>query len=716
MNATKFYVSACRLVIQANPDNASSWQDIYRVLPLLRDSLSCTVCAGLLTEPYTPEETTCEHHVCAACRNGYKSVQPQCSWCKDKSKYIENKQLKTLIQSYKKLCAFIKVTRMYALLEKNKEVLNIIRESEEPPKMKGAVEPLVNNMHSEPVNIKQEIYPEEESEIISPSCLVNDVTSCSGTRRGSTASTADMDGVLRTPCKTETNNIGGHINPVVKDEIFSSPAAKKGKYTDIETYLKVKAELKECKIPESAFTVDSVDRNWASLHDQSIEWQEMVEDEYMDSSNQNHLETPSPDAEHDISRSETPSPPNSQRFAKTPQNGARSTRSAEQFRQDKEDSVLLMRRDTTGSKVHESFILQPRSEAGLCDTDGPATSRINLEWGSSGGRRLSNGGSKVTATPLILPRLSSEEDTPRTVPPKLVDKKRLGKKMVGCRCGAASSSPGKLTCCGQRCPCYVSLKSCIDCKCRGCNNPNLPGGGKSVPYRKEILIHEDNIELETSVTVDGQRPRSRTGIRVVSTATKSSTPATPAAALCSGDSGFGSSVVRVPSANSDDVDSMTDVDINTIPVVNLTSPSSYKTILGSSPVVHRLLPTTQSSGTTCSSRSAKAGSPLSTVTVMPSSSLSTVSIPLNSLSPRLKLRPVDQLQRREIKARVIPTSFRLKAAPYTRLAVNGKVNSKNSVGLQTISLMSLLKNSKKSSQNIQVMNTSKDEGKSDSTI
>ena len=93
--------------------------------------------------------------------------------------------------------------------------------------MKGAVEPLVNNMHSEPVNIKQEIYPEEESEIISPSCLVNDVTSCSGTRRGSTASTADMDGVLRTPCKTETNNIGGHINPVVKDEIFSSPAAKK---------------------------------------------------------------------------------------------------------------------------------------------------------------------------------------------------------------------------------------------------------------------------------------------------------------------------------------------------------------------------------------------------------------------------------------------------------------------------------------------------------
>ena len=26
MNATKFYVAACRLVIEANPDNINSWQ------------------------------------------------------------------------------------------------------------------------------------------------------------------------------------------------------------------------------------------------------------------------------------------------------------------------------------------------------------------------------------------------------------------------------------------------------------------------------------------------------------------------------------------------------------------------------------------------------------------------------------------------------------------------------------------------------------------
>ncbi|KAH7967417.1 hypothetical protein HPB49_024632 [Dermacentor silvarum] len=41
----------------------------------------------------------------------------------------------------------------------------------------------------------------------------------------------------------------------------------------------------------------------------------------------------------------------------------------------------------------------------------------------------------------------------------------------GCRCGAASLNPGKLTCCGQRCPCYVAGASCKTCRCKGCRNP-----------------------------------------------------------------------------------------------------------------------------------------------------------------------------------------------------------------------------------------------------
>lgn len=60
-------------------------------------------------------------------------------------------------------------------------------------------------------------------------------------------------------------------------------------------------------------------------------------------------------------------------------------------------------------------------------------------------------------------------------------------KRRGCRCGNATAAPGKLTCCGQRCPCYVDSKACIDCKCRGCRNPHYADGQKKV---RGILFHK----------------------------------------------------------------------------------------------------------------------------------------------------------------------------------------------------------------------------------
>ncbi len=50
----------------------------------------------------------------------------------------------------------------------------------------------------------------------------------------------------------------------------------------------------------------------------------------------------------------------------------------------------------------------------------------------------------------------------------------------GCRCGNATTTPGKLTCGGQRCPCYVVAKTCQDCKCKGCRNPHRENGTKII--------------------------------------------------------------------------------------------------------------------------------------------------------------------------------------------------------------------------------------------
>ena len=50
----------------------------------------------------------------------------------------------------------------------------------------------------------------------------------------------------------------------------------------------------------------------------------------------------------------------------------------------------------------------------------------------------------------------------------------------GCRCGNATPTPGKLTCGGQRCPCYVGSRSCVECKCKGCKNPHQVNGEKVI--------------------------------------------------------------------------------------------------------------------------------------------------------------------------------------------------------------------------------------------
>ena len=144
-------------------------QDLYRTLPILRNSLSCTVCESLLVEPYTPEETDCEHHVCKGCKGGTKVMKPACSWCKDYSKYNENVQLRILIQNYKKLCGLIKITRLWGQIEKQgeqgRQIMNIVRESE------GGLKAGAGTFLRAEKEIKKEIIPaikEEPAEEVEP--------------------------------------------------------------------------------------------------------------------------------------------------------------------------------------------------------------------------------------------------------------------------------------------------------------------------------------------------------------------------------------------------------------------------------------------------------------------------------------------------------------------------------------------------------------------
>ncbi|XP_036328071.1 mucin-5AC-like [Rhagoletis pomonella] len=107
-----------------------------------------------------------------------------------------------------------------------------------------------------------------------------------------------------------------------------------------------------------------------------------------------------------------------------------------------------------------------------------------------------NVATSISTSSVSTPTLASTSNTVGTIQQQTPANK-LNAKRRGCRCGNATPTPGKLTCCGQRCPCYVDSKSCIGCKCRGCRNPHRPDGGKVRPVIPELACYEIQMADET---------------------------------------------------------------------------------------------------------------------------------------------------------------------------------------------------------------------------
>ena len=74
----------------------------------------------------------------------------------------------------------------------------------------------------------------------------------------------------------------------------------------------------------------------------------------------------------------------------------------------------------------------------------------------------------------------------------LTESKIKNSHKKSCRCGNATPTPGKLTCGGQRCPCYISAKACTDCKCKGCRNPHQVNGIKVIRPHLTPVNNQNN--------------------------------------------------------------------------------------------------------------------------------------------------------------------------------------------------------------------------------
>ncbi|XP_066592998.1 E3 ubiquitin-protein ligase MSL2 isoform X3 [Prorops nasuta] len=331
MNATSLYVSTCRLVLQADVEDSNSWTDLYRLVPYLRQSLSCTVCSNLLIEPHTPTETNCQHHVCRGCRGGRKKLKPSCGWCKDYEKYVENVQLRILLQCYKKLCEYLTSTTVYR-------------------------------------------------------SLLLSVSSSATSNGAPTIGAASLMELIQ-------EGAG------FKDEFKSNAGLSKSAYSIL---------------PCVYTSTTSTQTQGSSV--------------------------PIPDnATQTIPEAPT---------IRTVSNGS---------------SIYSVMYAGSGNKITIK-----RKAAAVEDTEVRQLDTEGSQHSSSSGN-------------FKKPRSSSARS-----------------KRKGCRCGNATAIPGKLTCCGQRCPCYVESKPCIECRCRGCRNPHTADGLKIRPHIPEL----HNLQLQLSTPLD----------------------------------------------------------------------------------------------------------------------------------------------------------------------------------------------------------------------
>lgn len=403
MNAISLYVSASRLLFSQSDSESANYSDLYRLVPYLRQSLSCTVCANLLVEPYSPE--ICQHHVCRNCIGGRKNLKPTCSSCKSYHNYHANTQLRILLQCYKSLCSYILATpAVYSCMHKYVHVDAFSNGNNEAHNLAELIDEGAQ-FHDEYKSNSG--LPKSKISILP--CIFTSTSSVSTSQCQSSTSSILTN---KPSFNTTVSSIEAPIIHTTSNQPICVTSVSSSLKPNQETISVVNSSTLAKNTPIK--TVSNGTALYSVLYTgagNKITIKRKTDDNVFTTANTMSTK----DVLNILSRNPAKIQQHPQIQQITPQNQIKT--------------------------VHQPApqIIQAQTQR---------TSLVN-----------------VHAQNFKKPTFA------------LKTKQSLQKRK-GCRCGNATPTPGKLTCCGQRCPCYVESKSCVDCKCRGCRNPHRIDGLK----------------------------------------------------------------------------------------------------------------------------------------------------------------------------------------------------------------------------------------------
>ena len=453
--------------MQARPNDATSWENLYRYLPYLRQSLSCCVCTNVLQIPMGPVTTICQHHVCRECRGGKMLLRPSCSWCKDSNQFIENTQLRIIVQCFKKLCDYLaSSTILHNLVSINN----------------GGTSTLV-------AIIQEGCAITDEYQVHSNSSIAFTMLPLASLTPRQPASLGRVKQEKDSPPSDNK-----HSDKICVTDDLQTPTSSscKGEMKMAE----VKYEKTEWNIMDATHSqgqtensrADTPNLNPVSVHNGSL-------DDYEDHSSEvlSHHSQSTHSHQNYSSSEPASSTPNSPVYDHT---ACLSQTVAAEHDYNKDCgsaiySVSMSNDNAPRLKIRRTDrYTQPHVTSTGADAEDvvprgrPAqTESINQESDAS-----SSGPALTTEKKSKAPYRSKSKPKP---------------KPRGCRCGLATPTPGKLTCCGQRCPCYSAFKGCLpDCRCRGCRNPrkcDISDIPVTVTVEREDGTESDDSEIEVDV-------------------------------------------------------------------------------------------------------------------------------------------------------------------------------------------------------------------------
>lgn len=432
MNATNSYLEACRYLMGANVDDPGTWVDLHRLLGGVRLALTCCVCGRLLRSPMGQSPSVCHHHVCRDCVGGrMRYIKRGCGWCRNSEEFVANGQLECVVRCFRQLCRYLR-TRASPVLSSL------------------AVDAAVGGVLAIIQEAAAAVDEDDERKL----------------------------GVARSPVKELDDLEKRSHSSQRKSEAFRSrKRIKIGRtFDDNESDKEICFNYK--KVKHDPFSPLNADANCVS-NVQPLDSVAAARGTFQSSCRLSANGHCSGKKSRDNRRLAFVA--DSSRDSQSKLNGVDSGCDSEK----KPDNFILVEHDynkCTADQTEADVVSTNWTPEEPSAVKQPTYSREQTEVGrrsksSSREHAVDASVSSTVVSTTVIGTVPNSSGANHTC--DLFSEKFKSKAKSGCRCALAAPNPGKLTCCGQRCPCYAAFKGCDSCKCRGCRNPR--GDPRNIP-------------------------------------------------------------------------------------------------------------------------------------------------------------------------------------------------------------------------------------------